>query len=288
MRFVEIKIPPKALLAVFEAKSVSTGMTRAIPGAATLTVGGLEEHSYEDLPLVPVVVTLGSGAAIDLFSTWLYDKLKRANVRHIRINGLKIEVTADEITKAISESINIDGSFMVPDDEGSEQPLIQQPLPATVVSEAQIVSSKDAIICLRVPPNVDLEQYVQGSAIQKCSLCQSDVLVAPSTQMILAHGENEIVCMECWTQAQAIEMSPEEREHKLRQLEFCKHAGEQAYDDLYEKAHHSSDVTAYFSDAKESFYTAIGLASELGLEDEIEKLEERLAHIKAVFRSQFS
>ena len=83
-------------------------------------------------------------------------------------------------------------------------------------------------------------------------------------------------------------MTPEERENKLRQLTICKLAGEQAYDDLYEKAHSSSAATAYYSDAKESFYTAIRLAGELGLEQEVEELEKRLEHIKQVFRSQFS
>jgi hypothetical protein len=83
-------------------------------------------------------------------------------------------------------------------------------------------------------------------------------------------------------------MTPEEREKKLQQLELCKRAGEQAYDDLYEKAHSSSAATAYYSDAKESFYSAIELAGELGLEQEVEKLEKRLEHIKGVFRSQFS
>jgi hypothetical protein len=83
-------------------------------------------------------------------------------------------------------------------------------------------------------------------------------------------------------------MTPKEREEKLRQLEICKQSGEQAYDDLYEKAHSSSAATGYYSDAKESFYSAIALAGELGLEQEVERLEKRLAHIKGVFRSQFS
>ncbi len=82
-------------------------------------------------------------------------------------------------------------------------------------------------------------------------------------------------------------MSPEERDDKLHQLEVCKHAGEQAYDDLYEKAYSTSAITAYYSEAKESFYTAISLARELGLADEVEALDKRLAHIKSVFRSQF-
>ncbi len=280
MSSVELQIPPNALLEVFEAKSVSTGMTRAVPGGGTLTVGGLKKHTCNALPLVPIIVTMGLGVAINLLSSWLYDKLERANVRHIRIKDVEIEVTAEGITKAISESIDIE--------HNPEKSLSRQSLPATVVSESQIISSEDAIICLRVPPDVDLEQFVSGSAIQKCSICQSDVLVAPSTTMILAHGENQAVCMECWTEAQPPEMSPEERANKLRQLEICKQAGEQAYDDMYEKARHPTDATAYFSDVKESFYTAIALARELGIEQEVEKLEKRLAHIKAVFRSQFS
>jgi hypothetical protein len=83
-------------------------------------------------------------------------------------------------------------------------------------------------------------------------------------------------------------MTAEERDQKLQQLENCKRIGEQAYDDLYEKAHSPSAVAGYYSDAKEAFYTAIGLARELGLEPETEALEKRLAHIKAVVRSQFS
>jgi hypothetical protein len=83
-------------------------------------------------------------------------------------------------------------------------------------------------------------------------------------------------------------MTQQERENKLRQLALCKQTGEQAYDDMYEKAHSPSAATGYYSDAKESFYTAIGLARELGLKQEIEDLEKRLEHIKSVFRSQFN
>lgn len=63
--------------------------------------------------------------------------------------------------------------------------------------------------------------------------------------------------------------------------------GEKAYDDMYE-AHFPSGATAFYSDAKECYYDAIGLARRMGLEEETEVLEKRLAHIKAVFRSQFT
>lgn len=76
-----------------------------------------------------------------------------------------------------------------------------------------------------------------------------------------------------------------ERELKLNQLRACTAIGEKAYDQMYE-AHGS--VTGLYSDAKEAFYDAISIANELGLHDESEKLSKRLAHIKAVVRSQFS
>jgi hypothetical protein len=253
MSFVELQIPPKALLEIFEAKTVSTGMTQVAPGGATLTIGGLDNRTHAALPLVPVVLTLGSGDAINPVSSWLCEKLKRADASHIVVHGVEIEVTAEAITNAISEAIDV-----------------------------------EAIICLRVAPDVDMKLYVQGSAIQKCSLCQSSVLVSPSSQMILARGQNQIVCMECWTEAHPPEMSPEERGDKLCKLLEHKFAGEQAYDDMYEKAHSPSEAGAFYSEAKESFYAAIGLARNLGLDQEVDQLEKRLAHIKSVFRSQFS
>jgi len=79
----------------------------------------------------------------------------------------------------------------------------------------------------------------------------------------------------------------DERAQKLEALARLKEAGERAYDQIYE-AHSSSAATAWYSDTKENFHDAIGLASELGLSAEAEALRQRLAHIKAVFRSQFA
>jgi hypothetical protein len=63
--------------------------------------------------------------------------------------------------------------------------------------------------------------------------------------------------------------------------------GEAAYDEMYE-ARTPGDATARYSDAKEFFRRAIGVARELGWEDTATRLEARLAHVKAVFRSQFT
>jgi hypothetical protein len=225
-------------------------------------------------------------AEVKLLSIWLHEELAGARVRRIRVKDVEVEVNADTIYKAICENLEYEDGFMAPSDEGQPNPPTRQSLVTTPISEADVVSSQAPFICLRIPPGMDAEEYVQGSAIQECSHCQSDVLVSPSTQATLAQGKYQIVCMECWAEAQKPGLSPEER-HKLLQLEICKQAGEQAYDDMYEKAHHPSDAAAYYSNAKESFYTAIGLARELGLDAEAERLEERLAHIKSVFRGQF-
>ncbi len=77
-----------------------------------------------------------------------------------------------------------------------------------------------------------------------------------------------------------------ERQQKLDQLEHLKKLGEKAYDDMYE-VHSFSDARVCYSDAKDCFYDAIGLADQLGLTDEREALSKRLLHIKDVFRSQF-
>lgn len=278
MNLVELQIPAKALLEIFRSKSVATGMTQMVPGGGTLTVRGRDKHTQDALPLVPVMLALGPGDAIDLVSSWLCEKLTRADARQILIEGIDVEVTAEGIKKAVTESINFDGHVRF-NDRG---PGIM------ATAEAQIDPSKDAVVCLRVPSDFEAGQYVQGSTINKCDVCASAVLVSPSSQAVLAAGRHQIVCMECWTQANPPEMSPEQRESKLRSLRAHTAAGEQAYDNMFEKARSSGDATMFYSEAKESFYSAIGLARELDLEEVAEELDKRLAHIKAVFRSQFT
>lgn len=78
-----------------------------------------------------------------------------------------------------------------------------------------------------------------------------------------------------------------ERERLLKHLKNLEAAAEKDYDDLYE-ARSDYDATVCYSGAKEAFYSAISIARELRLENEVERLTQRLEHIKAVFRSQFS
>ncbi len=77
------------------------------------------------------------------------------------------------------------------------------------------------------------------------------------------------------------------RPEDLENLKRMKSMGEKAYDDMYE-AHTQRDIDSCYRDAKEWYYEAIGLAHRLGLTEEAEALQDRLHHIKSVYRSQFS
>jgi hypothetical protein len=71
-----------------------------------------------------------------------------------------------------------------------------------------------------------------------------------------------------------------------RRLAFFKLLGERAYSDMYDVIRPTT-AAAYYSDAKEAFYSAISTVRDLELTAEQQAIEERLAHIKVVFRSQF-
>jgi hypothetical protein len=70
-------------------------------------------------------------------------------------------------------------------------------------------------------------------------------------------------------------------------LQWLEAKAEEAYSRMYD-AQFGTPAAACYSDAKEFLYEAIGLAQRLGKPAEADRLSLRLAHIKAVFRSQFS
>jgi hypothetical protein len=74
---------------------------------------------------------------------------------------------------------------------------------------------------------------------------------------------------------------------ELERLAFLERQAEEAYDAMYE-AHSPSHAGACYSEAKEALYSAIAIAKQLGADDAVKRLQARLAHIKAVFRSQFT
>ncbi len=70
-------------------------------------------------------------------------------------------------------------------------------------------------------------------------------------------------------------------------LAWFERQAEEAYSQMYDAGSPSGAAVCY-SDAKEALYSAIGIARQLADEDSTRRLEARLAHIKAVFRSQFT
>jgi hypothetical protein len=116
---IKLGVSPRALFALFDSKEVSSGMSREVPGGATIQLGVMMET--RDLPsiqataFVPILVTIGSvagsGVAINLFSSWLYDKVKGNDKarRMITINKKLVEVTAPEaLVKIFEETIKIE------------------------------------------------------------------------------------------------------------------------------------------------------------------------------------
>jgi hypothetical protein len=76
-----------------------------------------------------------------------------------------------------------------------------------------------------------------------------------------------------------------ERELQLSQLRKLIALGEKYYDQMYDAR---TGLSGLYANMKDAFRDAVALSSELGLAEESKRLGERLEHIKAVFRSQFS
>jgi hypothetical protein len=72
-----------------------------------------------------------------------------------------------------------------------------------------------------------------------------------------------------------------------KQMAACEALAEAAYSEMYD-ARNESHVAACYSDAKEALADAMAIAQRLGRQQDYQRLSARLAHIKAVFRSQFS
>lgn len=72
----------------------------------------------------------------------------------------------------------------------------------------------------------------------------------------------------------------------IERLRFHEAEAEDAYSKMYD-ATDPTTAAGHYSDAKEALHTAIKLATDLEDREATERLQVRLAHIKAVFRSQF-
>jgi len=71
-----------------------------------------------------------------------------------------------------------------------------------------------------------------------------------------------------------------------KRLAWLEAEAEKAYDKMYD-VRRPRDADDLYRDAKDFLYDAIALATEIGLTADSERFSARLAHIKAVYRSQF-
>jgi hypothetical protein len=78
--------------------------------------------------------------------------------------------------------------------------------------------------------------------------------------------------------------TPEAGKTEREQVAILEALAEKAYDEMYD----SRSPAACYSDLKDYFADAIRVAKQAGLTEEAERLAHRLAHCKAVYRSQFS
>jgi hypothetical protein len=109
-----LEVSPVALFRLFETKKVSIGQTHEAPGGATLRAipsdWMIEQRGSRVYAagFDTILVSFASGVALNVFSNWLYDKLKDIEpplVRKLKINRVEIEITPDGITRAIKEPI---------------------------------------------------------------------------------------------------------------------------------------------------------------------------------------
>ena len=115
---IVVECTPKDMFALFESKTISSGMSREVPGGATIQLGQMpmEKRGLPSIQasLVPILIEFarrhGAEVPIAVFSAWLYDKLKGKGEerKFIRVNRVMVEVTPEAITKVLTESIEVE------------------------------------------------------------------------------------------------------------------------------------------------------------------------------------
>jgi hypothetical protein len=115
---LQIEIPIGVVVDIFESRTIPTGTTIEAPGGAVLTVlpGDIESRSlpptmaYDADPVIHALVEFAgpvSAVALNLFSTWLYDKFKgsKTTCKRLKINEEWTELTPEGISRTIKKSI---------------------------------------------------------------------------------------------------------------------------------------------------------------------------------------
>jgi hypothetical protein len=95
---------------LMEDASPEIGQAKEAPGRATISLEGIKIQESAGVPdtitlvvsfVVPTVTSIG----INLFSSWLYDKLSKSKVKTVRIERKEVRIEKEELTRTIEETV---------------------------------------------------------------------------------------------------------------------------------------------------------------------------------------
>jgi hypothetical protein len=99
----------RSMFDLFDSKTLTAGEAKAIPGGATITLlpmSGRRSISHKTEQAMEFVLGLGGTVAINMVSSYLYEKLKsRKPAVTMTINRRLTEVDAGNITRILDEEI---------------------------------------------------------------------------------------------------------------------------------------------------------------------------------------
>ncbi len=142
--------------------------------------------------------------------------------------------------------------------------------------------------------NLVLEGYCQSDGCGNFYVFDVEQLIASAgPDYLVPEILPGITCSACGgaLKAKLAMMRPDEEEGSdasgdAERLRFFEAEAESAYAKMYD-AMDQTTAAGHYSNAKEALHAAIAVAMELEDRETSERLQARLTHIKAVFRSQF-
>jgi hypothetical protein len=145
--------------------------------------------------------------------------------------------------------------------------------------------------------NLSLEGYCQNDGCGHFYVFDLDGLIASAgSDYVVPEILPGVTCAACGGRLKfkLAMMAPSDAEDAasggvdaIERLRFHEAEAENAYTSMCD-ATDKATATAHYSNAKEALHTAIGLAAGQADSEATRRLQVRLAHIKAIFRSQFS
>ena len=75
------------------------------PDGATVSVATVSKYTVDAQGVTLAIVALGFSVPVNMFSTWLYEKLKQKKCQKVKINKRNISLEAPDIQRAIEEAI---------------------------------------------------------------------------------------------------------------------------------------------------------------------------------------